>query len=179
MRYAQIRSMDVSNGEGIGISLFVQGCDRHCKNCFNEETWDFNAGIPWTQEIEDKFVELAQRPHIKRVTILGGEPLADQNFKDVHNLIIRLKKECNDKKIWLYTGYTVDMDATDDYWWFIFDGKESPERNSIIKLLDVLVEGPFIESKKDLSLAFRGSSNQRVVDVQKSIGTGDIVLYME
>lgn len=107
MRYAQIRKMDISNGEGIGISLFVQGCHFHCKNCFNQETWDFKGGKEWTPAVEEGFIKLAGKPYIKRISILGGEPLADENVKAVYDLIVHLREIYGDsKEIWLYTGYT-------------------------------------------------------------------------
>lgn len=107
IRYAQIRSLDLSNGEGIGVALFVQGCNFHCKNCFNPETWDFNGGKEWTQEVKNKFLELANRPYIKRISILGGEPLADENIDDVLDLVNKIRHSLPKKTIWLYTGYTL------------------------------------------------------------------------
>ena len=107
MRYAQIREMDISNGEGIGVALFVQGCHFHCPNCFNSETWDFHGGKEWTDEIADKFLDLADKPHIKRISILGGEPLAEENVGAVWELLNKIRSRFgNSKKIWLYTGYT-------------------------------------------------------------------------
>lgn len=197
MRYAQIRNMDISNGEGIGVALFVQGCHFHCKDCFNQETWDFNGGKEWGDKTEDEFVELIKRPYIKRVSILGGEPLADENLDDVLHLVQRIKNEfynttvysdteCenhnilnenlqqmrvlfkNNKTVWLYTGYTFEQCLLDE------------KRNNILKYIDVMVDGRFENDKKDLSLKFRGSSNQRVIDVQKSLETGEIVgLYTD
>ena len=107
MRYAQVRSMDISNGEGIGVSLFVQGCpfNPHCYNCFNPDTWDFNGGKEWTQETEDKLIELANRPYIKRLSILGGEPLADENLDGVLHLVNRFRLLCPNKSIWIYSGF--------------------------------------------------------------------------
>ena len=107
MRYAQIRSMDISNGEGVGVSLFVQGCPFHCKNCFNSDTWDFNSGKEWTEEIKDKFMKLIDRPYIKRVSFLGGECLADQNLDGVLDLIKEIRISFPEKTIWLYTGYEI------------------------------------------------------------------------
>ena len=192
MRYAQIRNMDISNGEGIGVALFVQGCHFHCKDCFNQETWDFNGGKEWGDKTEDEFVELIKRPYIKRVSILGGEPLADENLDDVLHLVQRIKNEfynttiysdtecenhnilnenlqqirvlfTNTKIIWLYSGYTFEQCLADK------------KRNNILKHIDVMIDGRFENDKKDLSLKFRGSSNQRVIDVQKSLETGEIV----
>lgn len=193
MRYASIRTMDVSDGEGVGCSLFVQGCHFHCKNCFNQSTWDFNGGKEWNENIENKFIELVKRPYITRVSILGGEPLADENVADVSELVSRIKTETN-KKIWLYTGYTweylikenrlmqnytfdnfVDPDNERQYWKYL-------QRHSIISLIDVLVDGQYVDELKNMNLSFRGSSNQRLIDIKKTldsfeIGDGKVVEY--
>ena len=180
MRYASIRTMDVSDGEGVGCSLFVQGCHFHCKNCFNQSTWDFNGGKEWTKDTKEKFLELVNRPYITRVSILGGEPLADENVADVSELVSRIKTETN-KKIWLYTGYTweylikenrlmqnytpdsfVDQNNEYQYW-------KSLQRHSIISLIDVLVDGQYVDELKDMNLPFRGSSNQRLIDIKKTL----------
>lgn len=166
MRYASIRNMDISNGEGVGVSLFVQGCHFHCKNCFNQDTWDFSGGKEWNREIEDEFMKLANRPYIKRVSLLGGEPLADENVLDIMRLINRIKTECPDKKIWCYTGYT---------WEQIFPivnpylnlTQAEMTRQNVVKSCDILVDGRFVEEEKDLSLEFRGSENQRIIDVKE------------
>ena len=168
MRYASIRSMDISNGEGVGVSLFVQGCHFHCKNCFNSDTWDFSGGKKWNREIEDEFMKLVNRPYIKRVSLLGGEPLADENALDIMRLINRIKAECPDKKIWCYTGYT---------WEQIFPivnpylnlTRAEMIRQNVVKNCDILVDGRFIDEEKDLSLEFRGSKNQRIIDVKERI----------
>ena len=166
MRYASIRSMDISNGEGVGVSLFVQGCHFHCKNCFNQDTWDFSGGKEWNREIEDEFMKLVSRPYIKRVSLLGGEPLADENVLDIMRLINRIKTECPDKKIWCYTGYT---------WEQIFPvvnpylnlTQAEMTRQNVVKNCDILVDGRFVEEEKDLSLEFRGSKNQKIIDVKE------------
>jgi len=166
MRYASIRSMDISNGEGVGVSLFVQGCHFHCKNCFNQDTWDFSGGKEWNREIEDEFMKLVNRPYIKRVSLLGGEPLADENVLDIMRLINRIKTECPDKKIWCYTGYT---------WEQIFPivnpylnlTQAEMTRQNVVKNCDILVDGRFVEEEKDLSLEFRGSKNQKIIDVKE------------
>ena len=166
MRYASIRSMDISNGEGVGVSLFVQGCHLHCKNCFNQDTWDFSGGKEWNREIEDEFMKLVSRPYIKRVSLLGGEPLADENVLDIMRLINRIKTECPDKKIWCYTGYT---------WEQIFPivnpylnlTQAEMTRQNVVKNCDILVDGRFVEEEKDLSLEFRGSKNQKIIDVKE------------
>ena len=161
MRYAQITPFEICNGKGAGVSLFVQGCRFCCKGCFNSETWDFNGGKAWTQEIEDKFFELIDRPYIKRVSILGGEPLADENKSVVLDLIKRIKGKYPNKSIYLYTGYTFE---------------EISSLNNL-QYVDVLVDGRYIEEQRDLTLEFRGSKNQRVIDVQKTLKENKIVLY--
>lgn len=163
MRYAQIRSMDISNGSNIGVSLFVQGCLFHCKGCFNSETWDFNGGKEWTNEVKDKFLDLVSKPYIKRVSILGGEPLATQNSHEVFLLCSEIKRKYPDKKLWIYTGNTYE--------------NLSREQLKPVILADVLVDGQFIDELKDLSLKFRGSSNQRLIDVQKTLKKGEVVLW--
>ena len=157
MRYALIREMDISNGEGIGVSLFVQGCHFHCKGCFNQETWDFNGGKEWTEEIENKFFELVNRPYVRRISILGGEPLADENVDGVLNLILKLKQKYPFKKIWLYTGYTYEAIKEKEY-----DSGAHLSRGIILDTVDVLVDGTYIKEQRDITLSFRGSRNQRI-----------------
>lgn len=148
MRYALMREMDISNGTHIGVSLFVQGCPFHCKGCFNQETWDFNGGNEWTQETKEKFLELANKPYIKRVTILGGEPLVKNNLPEVVELMKEIKTTYPTKDIWVYTGYE-----------FSAVQRLSPE---VLQYADVIVDGRFIEDLKDITLKFRGSSNQNI-----------------
>lgn len=168
MRYASIRSMDISNGEGVGVSLFVQGCHFHCKNCFNQDTWDFSGGKEWNREIEDEFMKLVNRPYIKRVSLLGGEPLADENVLDIMRLINRIKTECPDKKIWCYTGYTWEQIFPIVNPYLNLTQAEMTRQNAV-KSCDILVDGRFVEEEKDLSLEFRGSRNQRIIDVKERI----------
>lgn len=180
MRYAQIRSMDISNGEGVGVSLFVQGCPFHCKNCFNSETWDFNGGKEWTEETRNKFMELIDRPYIKRVSFLGGEPLAEQNLDEVLPLIKEIRNSFSEKTIWLYTGYELSeiikqeqyekVSGIPDVW---------SKRWEIIKQCDVLVDGEYIDEQKDITLKWRGSKNQRVIDVKQSLVQNKVVLYCD
>lgn len=168
MRYASIRSMDISNGEGVGVSLFVQGCHFHCKNCFNQDTWDFSGGKEWNREIEDEFMKLVNRPYIKRVSLLGGEPLADENVLDIMRLINRIKTECPDKKIWCYTGYTWEQIFPIVNPYLNLTQAEMTRQNAV-KNCDILVDGRFVEEEKDLSLEFRGSKNQRIIAVKERI----------
>lgn len=214
MRYAQIRSMDISNGEGVGVSLFVQGCDRHCFNCFNSETWDFNGGKEWTEETKNKFMELIDRPYIKRISILGGEPLAEQNLDDVLSLVKEIREKYSisqnpnsenigksrvledenskeirisfpEKTIWLYTGFEWNSlmskicQPTFPDEKFEHDRNIHMKRQKIISNVDVLVDGEYIDEQKDLTLKFRGSKNQHVIDVKQSLAQNKIVLYCD
>ena len=183
MRYAQIRSMDVSNGEGVGVSLFVQGCPFHCKNCFNSETWDFNGGKEWTEKTKNKFTELIDRPYIRRISILGGEPLAEQNLDEVLSLIKEIRILYPEKTIWLYTGYNFDLlkSQYDEYKYtpFAASADEWLTRWKIISNVDVFVDGEYIDEQKDLTLKFRGSKNQHVIDVKQSLSQKKMVLYCE
>ena len=176
MRYAQITPFEVCNGKGAGVSLFVQGCYFHCKGCFNQESWDFCGGKEWTEEVENKFFELIDKPYIKRVTILGGEPLADENVETVFELIKKIKEMFLTKDIWLYTGYTFEQVfptvVTDDF------NLKRFYKQEIVKMCDVMVDGRFIEELKDLTLKFCGSKNQRVINIKESIKHGGIKLWI-
>lgn len=178
MRYADYYDCDICNGNSVGMSLFVSGCPFQCQGCFNSDIWDFNTGKEWTKEIEDKFLKLVGRDYIKRVTLVGGSPLCDENVKDVCDLITRIHKEYPDKQIWVYTGYKwediFDPEFRDS---LPFDLNAEWYRSEVLDQIDVLVDGPFECDRKDLSLAFRGSSNQRIIDVQKSIESGEVVLW--
>lgn len=187
MRYASIRSMDISNGERVGVSLFVQGCHFHCRNCFNQSTWDFNGGKEWTEEAEDNFFKLINRPYIKRVSILGGEPLADENVSEVLKICKKFRLLFGQQKsIWLYSGYE---------WKTIFDyktpftklaGTPNDEilydyhmflRKQIISQCDVMVDGRYVDELKDQSYPYAGSTNQHVIDVRKSLGRQQPILW--
>lgn len=159
MRYSQIRKMDISNGEGIGVSLFVQGCDFHCNGCFNSETWDWNKGKEFTIKTGLYLLSLCYKPYIKRLSILGGEPLAPQNIDTVTNLSKLFKEQYPDKKLWIWSGYTFEN--------YIYD-------KEILKYADYIVDGRFEEDKKDLNLKFRGSSNQRIWGKDKN---GEWIIY--
>ena len=185
MRYAQIRSMDISNGEGVGVSLFVQGCPFHCFNCFNSETWDFNGGKEWTEEIKDKFMKIIDRPYIKRVSFLGGECLAEQNLDGILDLIKEIRISFPKKTIWLYTGFEWNSlmskicQPTFPDEKFEHDRNIHMKRQKIISNVDVLVDGEYIDEQKDLTLKFRGSKNQHVIDVKQSLAQNKIVLYCD
>lgn len=183
MRYASIRSLDISNGEGVGVSLFVQGCDRHCFNCFNSETWDFNGGKEWTEEAKNKFMELIDRPYIRRISVLGGEPLAEQNLDEVLSLIKEIRIFFPEKTIWLYSGYNFDLlnSKYNEYKYtpFAANADEWLTRWEIISNVDVLVDGEYIDEQKDLTLKWRGSKNQNCIDIKQSLAQNKIVLYCD
>lgn len=186
MRYSSMRNLDISNGEGVGVSLFVQGCPFHCKNCFNSDTWDFNGGKEWTEEIKDKFIKLIDRPYIKRVSFLGGECLAEQNLDEVLKLVQEIRISFPEKTIWLYTGFCWNdimcsfAGLQADY--VVLDKKDIEaweKRKEIISNADVLVDGEYIDEQRDITLKWRGSSNQRVISVVDSLAQGKIVLYCD
>ena len=183
MRFASMRNLDISNGEGVGVSLFVQGCDRHCFNCFNPDTWDFNGGKEWTEETKNKFIKLIDRPYINRISVLGGEPLAEQNLDEVLSLIKEIRISFPEKTIWLYTGYDFDLlnSKYNEYKYtpFAANADEWLTRWEIISNVDVLVDGEYIDEQRDVTLKWRGSKNQRVIDVKESIAQNKIVLYCD
>ena len=175
MRYAAIRNFDVTNGVGNGVSLFVQGCPFHCYGCFNPETWNYNLGKEWNKEAENSFLSLINREYISRVSFLGGSPLCDRNVLDVLFLIKKIKINHPEKLIWVYTGYTWDQIVNKKINESVYD----KARKEVLKHIDILVDGPFEYDKKNLLLAFRGSSNQRIIDVQRSLESGKVVLWNE
>lgn len=186
MRYAQIRSMDISNGEGVGVSLFVQGCPFHCFGCFNSETWDFDGGKEWTEETKNKFMKLIDRPYIKRVSFLGGECLAVQNLDDVLSLIQEIRISFPDKTIWLYTGYEWNdimcsfAGLQADH--IVLREKDIEvweKRREIISLCNIVIDGEYIDEQKDLTLRWKGSKNQHVIDVKQSLAQSKMVLYCD
>lgn len=178
MRYAEIEEFDIANGEGIGVALYVQGCPFHCDGCFNPETWDFNDGKEWNETTKQEFLKLVDRPYIKRVSILGGEPLAPENNEEISSLIYCLKHEFPSKDIWLYTGYKYEdlmlgqdtcfnVKVNQDVLETCKDGYHLFCQSLAITTVDVLVDGQFEKDKKDLRLKFRGSSNQRILDMRQ------------
>ena len=164
MRYAKIRKMDISNGEGVRVSLFVQGCSFHCKNCFNPETWDFNGGRTFTNVEKEKIIELANKDYIVGLSILGGEPLHPNNIETVANICKCFKQKYQNKTIWLWSGFRYE------------DILNRENNYDILNLIDILVDGQFEIAKKDLNLKWCGSSNQRVIDCKKSLLENKIIL---
>lgn len=163
MNYAEIKRLDVANTNGISCTLFVSGCTHNCKGCFNEVAQDFNYGNEFTKEVEDRFIQYCKNPNVDNVAILGGEPF-QQSYVQISRLLKRLKKEVK-KPIWIWSGYTYGQLVMDEY------SKE------ILFNIDVLIDGRFEEDKKDLTLKHRGSSNQRVIDVRKSLELEEVILY--
>ena len=160
MNYADIKKVDVANGEGVRVSLFVSGCTHQCKGCFNKEAWDFNYGKPFTQETIDKVINYLDNPYISGLTILGGEPLEHENQKGLLPLLKKVKEKFPEKNVWCYTGYRYDKDIMEKMY---KNWKETPE---VLSYIDVLVDGEFEEDKKDITLKFRGSSNQRIINLK-------------
>ena len=181
MRFASMRALDISNGENVGVSLFVQGCPFHCYNCFNPDTWDFNGGKEWTEKTKNKFLELIDKPYIKRVSLLGGECLAEQNLDDILSLVNEVRLSFPEKTIWLYTGYTWNQImcpiVTDDI--NPIRDKIIQIRKDIIKNVDILVDGEYIDEQRNLSKKWAGSDNQRVIDVRQSLRQNKIILYCD
>ena len=157
MNYAGINQIDTANGKGVRVSLFVSGCPHHCPGCFNPETWDYDYGKPFDDSVIMEILEYLKPDYISGLTVLGGEPLAVQNRKTVLRLLEIVKKYSPDKSIWVYTGYVLED--------LLAEGDETIL--NIFELIDVLVDGPFVQELKDVSLPFRGSSNQRIINVSK------------
>ncbi len=173
MNIAEIKKTDIANGEGVRVSLFVSGCTRHCKNCFNRVAWDFSYGRKFDEALEREVFEALAPDYIRGLSLLGGDPFEPSNQRGILPLVEKFRAAFPDKDIWCYTGYTFEDGAL-----------REPQANCevtrrLISLLDVLVDGPFVEELKDIRLRFRGSSNQRVIDVQKTLASGKVVLYLE
>lgn len=162
MRYSEIDNFEIVNGIDVGVSFYTQGCERHCKGCFNETAWDLDGGKEYTIEVRDNIISMCSRPGIKRFSILGGEPLLERNKEELLSLCSLVKEANRDIKIWLYTG---------DVYENIKDGWNDLLENFI----DVLVDGPFEIDKRDITLPFRGSSNQRIINIPETINNGKII----
>ena len=161
MRYNLVRKMDISNGPGVRVSVFMQGCEFHCKNCFNAETWDFKGGKEFTDETIEAIINLCKQEHITGLSILGGEPMHPVNIDGTTELAKAFKEECPDKNLWIWTGYLFDKDLKD---------------KDVLKYVDVIVDGQYVDDLHDPTLKWKGSSNQRVIDVKKSLESKEVVL---
>ncbi|MBE6638544.1 MAG: anaerobic ribonucleoside-triphosphate reductase activating protein [Ruminococcaceae bacterium] len=168
MNYAVIKKNDIANGEGVRVSLFVSGCRHHCKNCFNSEAWDFSYGEPYTFQTEEEILSALTPGYVAGLSLLGGEPFEPENQGAVLSLVKKVKEALPEKNIWCYTGFLFEN---------IRDGKvgEWSVANTLLSYIDVLVDGKFVEELKDLSLLFRGSSNQRILDVKASLEKGEAI----
>lgn len=170
MNYAAIKKTDVANGFGIRVSLFVSGCTHYCKGCFNSEAWDFGYGQAYTEETRREIMEALNHSYIRGFSILGGEPFEPENRLTVLELAKQVRETYPDKDIWCYTGYDYEKDLLQ----WIADGRL--EVKELLEQLDVLVDGEFVEGKKNLRLPFRGSGNQRLIDVKASLAAGRVIL---
>ena len=168
MNYATIKNCDIANGPGVRVSLFVSGCTHRCKGCFNEVAWDFDYGEPFTQNTIDRIIEMLRPSYIRGLTLLGGEPFEPQNQEAVVTLLRQIKRELPEKSIWAFSGYLFDKD--------ILSGRLG-DTGEYLSYLDVLVDGPFVEAQKDIRLKFRGSANQRIIDLRKTEEEGKICLH--
>ena len=171
MNYGEIKNYDIANGEGVRVSLFVSGCTHHCKNCFNPETWNFEYGKPFTKETENYIIECLSPSYIDGLSLLGGEPFEPDNQKVLLPFLRRVKNDLPNKTIWCYTGYLFDKELLNE------SRARCKFTDKMLSLIDVIVDGEFVQDLYDISLAFRGSSNQRIIDVQKSLESGEIKLH--
>jgi anaerobic ribonucleoside-triphosphate reductase activating protein len=172
MNYSAIKNCDIANGFGVRVSLFVSGCTHHCKNCFNKETWSFTSGEPFTKEVEDKIIKDLAPSYIDGLSLLGGEPMEKVNQKGLLPFLKRVKEAYPDKNIWCYTGYLYED--------LLPGGKvHTDDTDELLSLIDILVDGEFVEELYSIMLKFRGSSNQRVIDLNKTRETGEIVLFLQ
>ena len=171
MNYATIKPRDIANGPGVRVSLFVSGCTHRCPGCFNEEAWDFDYGQPFDQSTIDEILELLQPDYVQGLTLLGGEPFDPRNQSAIVELLRQIKAKYPHKSIWAFSGYLFDRD--------ILPGRlgDPTITREYLSYLDVLVDGPFIQSRKNLTLRFRGSDNQRLIDVPESLSRGEVVIW--
>ena len=170
MHYSTIKDCDIANGIGVRITLFVSGCTNHCKNCFQPQTWDFNYGEPFTEETEEKLLEMLKPDYISGLTLLGGEPMEPQNQKALVPFLKKVRKAYPNKNIWCFTGFTYEVLKTDG------SHPRCEVTDEMLSLIDVLVDGKYVDELKDLTLQFRGSSNQRLIDMVKTRENGEVTL---
>lgn len=175
MNYAKIRKCDVANGPGVRVSLFVSGCNHHCKNCFNREAWDFNYGDKFTKKEEEQIIEDLKPEYITGLSLLGGEPFEQTNQEELAPLVKKVKEVYPNKKIWCYTGFTFDEQILEE----MVKKENRDTTKQMLENIDYIVDGKFIEELKDPTLQFRGSSNQRIIDVKKSLEQHEVVIWDE
>ncbi len=170
MHYSTIKDCDIANGIGVRITLFVSGCTNHCKNCFQPQTWDFDYGEPFTEETEEKLLEMLKPDYINGLTLLGGEPMEPQNQRALVPFLKRVREAYPNKNIWCFTGFTYEILKTDG------SHPRCEVTDEMLSLIDVLVDGRYVDELKDLTLQFRGSSNQRLIDMVKTRENGEVTL---
>ena len=173
MYYGNIKKFDIADGEGVRVSLFVSGCTNHCKNCFQPETWDFKYGNPYTEETEQEILDALNSSNIQGLSLLGGEPFEPENQRELVKLLRRVTTELPDKDIWCYTGFVYEKDLAEG------GRKHCEVTDEMLSYLDVLVDGPFMEEKKNIRLRFRGSSNQRVLNMKETLKQKKAVNYID
>ena len=171
MNYGEIKNFDIANGEGVRVSLFVSGCTHHCKNCFNKDTWSFDYGEPFTKETEDKIIKELTPDYISGLSLLGGEPFEPSNQEGLIKLLRRVNAELPYKNIWCYTGYLFDKELLGN------SRARCEYTDEMLSYIDVLVDGEFVQELYSITLQFRGSSNQRIIDVKKSLAEGKVIEY--
>lgn len=171
MNYGEIKKYDIANGEGVRVSLFVSGCTHHCPGCFNQDTWNFKYGQAYTKDTEEEILDALKPDYISGLSLLGGEPFEPQNQKTLVGLLEKVRERYSEKTIWCYSGYLFDRELLGE------SRARCEYTDNMLSMLDVLVDGEFVEALKDITLVFRGSSNQRVIDVQKSLAAGEIVWW--
>ena len=177
MYYSKIKNCDIANGDGVRIVLFVSGCRNHCEQCFQPETWNFEYGQPFTENTINEIINLLKPDYIKGLTLLGGEPFEPENQQTLINLLVRVKKELPNKNIWCFTGFVFDKELYDlKNGNFVGGRAYTPCTAELLKLINVLVDGRFVNELKRLNLNFRGSSNQRIILVQPTLEQNKIVL---
>ena len=170
MNYAEIKKRDIANGIGVRVSLFVSGCTHHCKNCFNREAWDFSYGKPFTKDVEDEILGYLEPSFVNGLSLLGGEPFEPQNQRALVGFLERTRKMFPKKDIWCYTGYTLETDLLSE------SRARCEVTDEMLSMIDVLVDGEFIDELKNINLRFRGSENQRIIDLPETLRSGKTVL---
>lgn len=173
MHYGEIKDCDIANGPGVRISLFVSGCTNHCENCFQPQTWDFHYGNPYTSSTQDEIIRMLNSPYIAGLTLLGGEPFEPQNQRELVGLLREVRDKYPEKNIWAFSGFTYDEIITRG------SHPNCEVTDEILSMLDVLVDGRYVDKLRNISLRFRGSENQRIIDVKKSRADGRVVLWDE
>lgn len=171
MHYCNIKNCDIANGSGVRVSLFVSGCRNHCKNCFQPETWDFSYGEEFTAEAEKRILEMLSPSYINGLTVLGGEPFEEENQRELLPFLRKVREAYPEKDIWMYSGYLFEDMLTEGM------RPRCEVTDELLSLIDILVDGRYEEEKKNISLKFRGSENQRIIDVKKSLVEGKTVIF--